>query len=100
MGYVQPFFDFRAKAVEFRLYQFRPGGGAIGVNRQHLPHRVFPQGQEEIAGLRNPLKMFFQEQPPFTVLLNGESRRDKAKTADFILPVVKAQQDLKVLKGD
>jgi hypothetical protein len=32
MGYVQLFFYFRAKAVKFRLYQFRLGGGTIGVN--------------------------------------------------------------------
>jgi hypothetical protein len=33
MGYVQSFFNFRAKAVEFRLCRFRFGGGAIGVDR-------------------------------------------------------------------
>jgi hypothetical protein len=32
MGYVQPFSKFRAKTVEFRFYQFRFDGGAIGIN--------------------------------------------------------------------
>jgi phage terminase large subunit-like protein len=34
--------------------------------------------------------MLFQKKPPLAVLLNGISRRDKAETADLILPVINA----------
>jgi hypothetical protein len=34
------------------------------------------------------------------VLLNGESCRQKVKTAALILPVIKTQQGLKVLKRE
>jgi hypothetical protein len=44
MRYVQLFFNFRAKAVEFRFYQFRFGGVIEGIEGQNLPYRVFPQG--------------------------------------------------------
>jgi hypothetical protein len=44
--------------------------------------------------------MFLHKETPLAVLLNGKSRRNKAKTADFILPVINAQQGLKVLKRD
>jgi hypothetical protein len=81
MGYVQPFFKFRAKAVEFRLYQFRLCGEARGVNRQHFPHRVFPQGKKQIPGVLKPFKMAVDKETPAAVLLNGISRRDKAVTA-------------------
>jgi hypothetical protein len=41
MGYVQPVFNFRAKTVEFRLYQFRVGCMVEGINSQQ-----FPQGKK------------------------------------------------------
>jgi hypothetical protein len=44
--------------------------------------------------------LFLHKETPLAVLLNGESCRDKTKTADLILPVIKAQNGLEVLKGD
>jgi hypothetical protein len=44
--------------------------------------------------------MTADKEAPAAVLLNGEGRCDKTKTADFIFLVVNAQQGLKVPKGD
>jgi hypothetical protein len=44
--------------------------------------------------------MPFQKQPPQTVLLNGKSSRDKAKYADFVLPVINAQNRLEISQGN
>jgi hypothetical protein len=73
MGYVQPLFNFRAKAVELRFYYPRFGGVLVieGIEDQHFPHRVFPQGQKPIPGRLNTIKMPFQKQPPLAVLLKG-----------------------------
>jgi hypothetical protein len=72
IGYVLLFLNFRAEAIEFRLYQFRFGGVVKRIEDQNFPHRVFPQGQEQITVKLYPLKMFLHEETSFTVFLNGE----------------------------
>jgi hypothetical protein len=44
--------------------------------------------------------MTMDKEAPAAVLPDGESRRNKAKMANFILSVVNTQKSLKVLKGD
>jgi phage terminase large subunit-like protein len=53
----------------------RPGKILQGVDRENVPHRIFPQGQEQIAVSLYALKMPFQKQPPLAVFFNGEGCR-------------------------
>jgi hypothetical protein len=56
---------------------YRPGGSR--PYRQYLPYRVFPEGNDRFPGKGKVIGVFPAQKPPFAVLLNGVSRRDKAE---------------------
>jgi hypothetical protein len=67
----------RAKAGFSLLYQ----SGSGGMDNQHPPNRIFPQGKDVFAGKGQVIGMFPPYKPPFAVLLYGIGSSYQAKSA-------------------
>jgi hypothetical protein len=74
--------------------------GLSRIYRQNLPYRVFPEVKNVLSCKGQVIGVFLADQPPLAVLLNAVSSRDKTVPGKTILPVVYAENSLKIGQTD